>query len=59
MVKSHGSERYGKGTFKYQVRIKKSNTSEPPFKCRNRLNGVKTAELMLLQDKSSGNLLTG
>ena len=43
----------------YQVWIKKTNTSESPFKRRNNLDGVKTAELMLLQDKSGGNLFTG
>ena len=26
----------------YQVRIKKTNTSEPPFKCRKVLNDIKT-----------------
>ena len=30
-------ERYGKGTLMYQVWIKKTNTSEPPLKCRKRL----------------------
>ncbi len=43
----------------YQVWIKKTNTSESPFKCRKYIDGVKTAEVMLLQDKSGGNLLTG
>ena len=43
----------------YQELIKKTNTSEPPFKCRKCIDGVKTAEVMLLQDKSGGNLFTG
>jgi hypothetical protein len=43
----------------YQVEIKKTNTSESPYKCRKKLNGVKTAELMLPQDEPGGNLLTG
>ena len=42
-----------------QVGVKKTNKREPPFKCRNCLDGVKTAEVMLLQDKPDGNLLTG
>jgi hypothetical protein len=42
----------------YQVWIKKTNTSEPPYKCRKNLDGVKTAELMLLQDEPGGNLFT-
>ena len=40
----------------YQVWIKKANTSEPPFKCRKCIDGVKTAEWMLLQDESGGSL---
>jgi hypothetical protein len=30
-------ERYGKGTLMYQVWIKKTNTSEPPLKCRKHI----------------------
>ena len=39
-----------------QVLIKKTNTREPPFKCRNYTDDVKTGEVMLLRDKFSGNL---
>ena len=38
---------------------KKTNKRKPPFKCRNCSNGVETGELLLLQDKSGGNLFTG
>ena len=39
--------------------IKKTNASEPPLKCRKYSDGVETGEVMLPQDKSGGNLLTG
>lgn len=42
----------------HQVRIRKTNTSEPPFKCRNTVDGVKTGEVMLPQDELGGCLLT-
>lgn len=42
----------------YQVWMKKTNTSESPYKCRKNRDGVKTAELMLPQDESGGYLLT-
>jgi hypothetical protein len=40
------------------VRIKKTNKSEPPYKCRKSTDGVKTGEVMLPWDKSGGGLLT-
>ena len=42
----------------HQVWTKKTNPSEPPFKCRKSLDGVRTGEVMLLRDKSGGGLLT-
>jgi transposase len=42
----------------YQVWNKKTNKSEPPFKCRNCTNGIKTKEFMLLWDKFGSNLIT-
>ena len=41
-----------------QVMIKKTNNSEPSFKCRKLRDEAKTEEVMLLQDKSGGNLFT-
>ena len=38
----------------HQVRTRKTNTSEPPFTCRKWLDGVKTGEVMLLQDELGG-----
>ena len=43
----------------HQVRTRKANTSEPPFTCRNRLDGIETGEVMLPQDEFGGCLLTG
>jgi hypothetical protein len=43
----------------HQVRTRKTNTSEPPFTCRNSLDGVETGEVMLPQDEFGGCLLTG
>ena len=43
----------------HQVRTRKTNTSEPAFTCRNRLDGVKTGEVMLPQDELGGCLLIG
>jgi len=34
LVKSPGRERCGKGAWRRQVRIKKANNRELPFKCR-------------------------
>jgi hypothetical protein len=42
MVKSHGRERCGKGTEMYQVWIKKTNKSEPPFNCRKAKDDIET-----------------
>jgi hypothetical protein len=42
----------------HQVWIKKTNTSEPPLKCRKSTDGVKTGEVMLPRDKPGGCLLT-
>jgi len=42
----------------YQVWIKETNTSEPPYKCRKCTDDVKTGEVMLPWDKSGGNLFT-
>jgi len=42
----------------HQVWIKKTNTSEPPLKCRKCTNGVKTGKVMLSRDKPGGYLLT-
>lgn len=42
----------------HQVLIKKTNTSEPPHKCRKSLYGVKTREVMLPWDESGRCLLT-
>ena len=42
-----------------QVRIRETNASEPPMRCRKRRNGVETGVQSLLRDQSGGNLLTG
>jgi len=39
----------------HQVRIRKTNTSEPLTTCRNSSDGIKTGEVMLPQDNLSGN----
>lgn len=43
----------------HQVWIKKTNTSEPPYKCRKCTDGVKTREVMLPWDQPGRGLLTG
>ena len=43
----------------HQVWIKKTNISEPPFKCRKGRDGVETGEVMLSWDEPGGYLLTG
>ena len=45
---------------KHQVWIRKTNTSEPPFKLPKVVrDGVETGELILPRDESGGNLSTG
>ena len=48
-----------KASLRRQVWIKKTNTRQPPLKCRKCSNGIKTGELMLPRDESGGNLSTG
>ncbi|WP_159077669.1 MULTISPECIES: hypothetical protein [unclassified Wolbachia] len=59
MVKSQGSERYGKGIIICHVRNREMNESEPLMKCRNLLNDVKTRGSFVTWDKSIGSLFTG
>ena len=41
-----------------QVRVKETNASEPPMKCRKRRDGVKTGGESLTRDECGRNLLT-
>ena len=43
-VKSPGRERCGKGARRRQVRTRKANTRELPFKCRKYSDDIETGE---------------
>jgi len=42
----------------WQVRFRKTNELEPLLTRRRNINGIKTEVVILLQDKSTGNLAT-
>ena len=44
---------------KISGKIQGDEAIEPLLKCRKRIEGIKTEEKSLLQDKFSGNLFTG
>ncbi len=59
VVKSHGGERWGKGSARQnQVYVKEANTSEPLIKCRKRRDVVKTRGESLTWEELGGNLFT-
>ena len=48
-----------KVSYKISGKIQGDEAIEPLLKCRKRIDGIKTEEKSLLQDKFSGNLFTG
>ena len=59
VIKSHGSERWGKGSARRnQVSVKETNTSEPLITCRKPMDVVKTRGELLTWEESGGDLLT-
>lgn len=59
LVKSQRGERDGKGVRKArQVRVRETNVSEPPMKCRNGIDEIKTEGIRYLVMSLGGDLLT-
>jgi len=59
-VKSRGAERRGDGALSArQVWITKASESEPPMKCRKRIDDIRNGVESLPREQSGGSLLTG
>ena len=60
MVKSHGIERYRKGSLNCQMSVKEMNEDVNLLRtCRKRSKSIKPEGLSLTRDKYSGYLFTG
>jgi hypothetical protein len=58
VIKSHGSERYGKGSLKLSGIYARDDVKKPPMKYRKVKDYVETGALRMLQDQSKRNLFT-
>lgn len=58
VIKSHGSERYRKGSIKLSGIYVRDDVKEPLMKYRKVKDYVKTGALRMLQDKSKRDLFT-